>query len=107
MMPLDLNSTIGHAVDGLVNHDGSVRLLHDFVYLMPFGSNEKGHHSLRHEDDNAEALVLELLELLMNFSEEQLGTLVLAVHLPIIDLASVVRTCTFLPWRSGIVRSAL
>ena len=42
-------SSIGHSVDGLVDDDGGVGFLHDFVDLVALGADEEGDHSFGDE----------------------------------------------------------
>ena len=49
MIALYFGSSIGHSVDGLVDDNSGVRLLHNFVDLMALGTDEEGDHSLRDE----------------------------------------------------------
>jgi hypothetical protein len=40
VIALYLGSAVGHAADRLVDHDGRVRLLHDFVDLVTLGPDQ-------------------------------------------------------------------
>ena len=40
MVALNFDSSVDHFVDGLVDDDGSVGLLHDFVDLVAAGADE-------------------------------------------------------------------
>ena len=83
---MDLGSAVSHAVDGLVHHDGGVRLLHDLVDLVASGTDQKRHHPLRNKNDHREGLSLDFFETVVDVSQHSLRTLVLALHIRVEDL---------------------
>ncbi len=92
MIALNFSSAVSHAVDGLVDHDSSVALLHDLVDLMSLGANEERDHAFRDEDDNGEGLLLALLEGSVDISQHSLGALILLLHLDVEHLRDALGT---------------
>lgn len=52
VVALYLGSAVDHAVDGLIDHDDGMGLLHYFVDLVSLGPDEEGDHALGDEDDD-------------------------------------------------------
>jgi hypothetical protein len=88
VVALNFGSAVGHAVDGLVDDDGGVRLLHDLVDLVALGADQQRHHPLGHENDHRKGLLLRLLEGLVDVAQHGLRALVLLLHLHVVHLTS-------------------
>lgn len=92
MVTLNFYCPVGHFVDGLVHHDGRVRLPHDFIYLVPLGADQQGDHALRYEYYDGEVLASNFLEHLVDVGKQGPAALVLALHFLIINLRKKVTT---------------
>lgn len=62
MIALNFDGPVDHFVDGLVNHDGGMRFLHDFVDLVAAGSDKEGNHTFGYENDNRKRLLFDFFE---------------------------------------------
>lgn len=83
---MDFGCAVGHPVYRLVDHDCSMRLFHDFVYLVAFGADEQRDHAFGDEDDDREGLFFVFFEDLVNFGKHGFGALVLFFHFNVINL---------------------
>ena len=92
MVALDFCGTVGHAAYRLVHHNCSMRLFHDFVYLVALSTNKQGYHAFGHEDNDREGFFFVFFEDLVNFRKHGFGTLILFLHFNVINLSCLMIT---------------
>jgi len=89
MVALNFNSTVGHFINGLVDHNRSMRLSHYLVNLIAFGADQKRNHPLRHKYYYREVLPSNFLENVVNVGKKASAALILLLHLLVINLQSL------------------
>ena len=87
MVALNFDSPICHTIDGLIDHDGGMWLSHDLVDLVALGADEERDHALWDENDYGKGFPSHFLEDLVDVAEETSATLILSVHVPIVNLS--------------------
>ena len=89
---MNFDSSINHSIDGLVDNNGGMRLLHYFVNLVAFGADQKRDHTFWDENDDGEGLFFYLFKFLIDVCEKKLTALKLLLHLFVIYLSQIVGT---------------
>lgn len=89
---MNFDGSVDHTIDGLVDNDGGLGFLHDFVDLVALGADEEGNHALWDENDDTEGLGFDFFELLVDVGQKELAALVLFLHFFVINLNNRVGT---------------
>jgi hypothetical protein len=89
---LNLGSSINHTINGLVDDNRGMRLLHYFVNLVAFGTDKQGHHTFWDENDDGERLFFYFFKFLIDVCQKKLTALKLLLHLFVIYLSKIVGT---------------
>lgn len=89
MVALYFDSTVSHSVDGLVDNNGCMRLPHDLINLVAFGTDQKGNHALRNKNNDGKGLPSNFFEYLIYIREEESAALIFLFHLFVINLSYI------------------